>query len=94
MKDSLTGENLDVKYFFNNMSFDIIGEVGFGYQFNSQTTTINHFVKSFRKQCEGVFNTKARLLLKYLPFLWYFPFGPAKVIQDSSDAAKEILNMV
>ena len=94
MKDSATGKNLDVKHYFNNLSFDIIGEIGFGHKFNSQTTAIHPFVKAFRDQTEGVLNLKARLLLKHLPFLWYVPFGPAKVLKDSTNASNNLIDMV
>ena len=91
--DSATGKNL-VKHYFNNMSFDIIGEIGFGYEFNSQTTAVNPFVKSFRQLAEGFVGGKSRLLLTCLPFLKYMPFGPAKLLKDTNDAAGAVLDMV
>ena len=94
VKDCTNGDNIDVKPFLNNMSFDIIGEVAFGYEFNSQTTVINPFVKSFREQMEGVLNFKAQILLKIFPFLNYLPFGPGKIIRDCTIASENVLAMV
>ncbi|XP_057317679.1 cytochrome P450 3A16-like isoform X2 [Hydractinia symbiolongicarpus] len=58
VKDKPNGTNLAVKEYFNNLSFDIFGEIGFGYEFNSQTTEINALVKTFKDAAEGVLNLK------------------------------------
>ena len=94
VKDKPEGENIDVKQCFNNMSFDIIGEIGFGYHFHSQTTATNALVTAFKEQVEGALNVKAKILLNYIPFIKYLPFGPIETIRKSDAAAEKVLNEV
>ena len=94
VKDKPKGENIDVREYFNNMSFDTIGEIAFGYHFNSQTTATNTFVTAFKKHLEDALNVKAKLLLNYIPFLKYLPFGPSETIRKGDTIAEKILNEV
>ena len=94
VKDKPEGENIDVIEYFKNMSFDIVGEIGFGYHFNSQTTATNEFVTAFKEHIEGVLNIKAKLLLNYIPFIKYLPFGPSETIRKGDTVAENILNEV
>ena len=94
VKDKPEGENIDVKQSFNNMSFDIIGEVGFGYHFNSQTTATNALVTAFKKQFEEGLNIKAKMLLNYIPFIKYLPFGPCETMRKADAVAEKVLNEV
>ena len=94
VKDKPEGENIDVREYFNNMSFDIIGEIGFGYHFNSQTTATNPLVTAFKEHVEDALNVKAKLLLNYIPFIKYLPFGPSETIRKGDAVAEKILNEV
>ena len=91
VQDKPEGENIDVKQCFNNMSFDIIGEIVFGYHFHSQTTATNAFVTAFKEQLEG---SKALFLLKNIPFMNYLPFGPSETVRKADAVVETFLNEV
>ena len=76
------------------MSFDIIGEIAFGYHFNSQTTSTNTLVTDFKKHIEDALSIKAKLLLNYIPFIKYLPFGPREAIRKGDAVAEKLLNEV
>lgn len=94
MKGFESGQNLVIQRFFQDLTFDIIGEIAFGYHFNSQTTETSEFVTTFRKVIEGVFNTNSRILLNLFPFFKYMPFGPAKKMKDANEIGKTVLDEV
>ena len=94
VKDKPEGENIDVMEYFKNMSFDIIGELLFGYHCNSQTTATNEFVAAFKEHIEDVLNVKAKLLMNYIPFIKYLPFGPSETIRKGDAVAEHVLNEV
>ena len=83
VKDKPEGENIDVREYFNNMSFDIIGELLFGYHFNSQTTATNPLVTAFKEQIEGGLNINAKVWLNHIPLIKYLPFGPSETIRKA-----------
>lgn len=94
MEDSPSGKNLDVKEYFNSMSFDIIGELGFGCQFNSQITSTHPFVEAYRQISCGILSFRSRLILGLFPFMWHMPFGPARKWKDAMQVSEKILNKV
>lgn len=94
IKDKPNGTNFAVKDYFNNLSFDIFGEIGFGYEFNSQTTEINALVKTFKDAAEGVLNLKARFFLKYFPFIKYLPWGPGRLMQESEKIGRDLVEKI
>ena len=94
VKDKAEGENIDVKQFFNNLSFDIIGEIGFGYHFHSQTTATNAFVTAFKEHLEGAFDAKGKILINYFPFVKYLPFGPWQTIKKADSVIENVLHEV
>ena len=94
VKDKPEGVNIDVKQSFNNMVFDIIGEIVIGYHFNSQTTGTNALDTAFKEQIEECLNVKAKILLNYIPFIKYLPFGPSETIRKADAVAEKVLNEV
>lgn len=94
VEDSPSGKNLEVKEYFNSMSFDIIGELGFGCQFNSQITSTHPFVEAYRQISCGILSFRSRLILGLFPFMWYMPFGPARKWKDAMQVSEKILNKV
>ena len=76
------------------MTFDALGEICFGYSFNSQKTKLNPFGKAIADQCRGVLDFRARTILEFLPFMWYMPFGPAKVLKESNRICNQVMDEV
>ena len=86
--------NVVVRDYFTNMTFDALGEICFGYSFNSQKTKLNPFGKAIADQCPGVLDFRARTILEFLPFMWYMPFGPAKVLKESNRICNQVMDEV
>ena len=59
------------------MGLDIIGEISFGYNFNSQQSKLDEYGAAVLRNSRGILGTSQRTLLLTFPFLWYLPFGPA-----------------
>ena len=76
------------------MTFDALGEICFGYSFNSQKTNLNPFGKAIADQCRGVVSFRARTILEFLPFMWYMPFGPANVLRESTRICNQVMDEV
>ena len=76
------------------MSLDMVGEISFGYPFNAQTTELNPLITATVKGAEGGLSFKARAILRFLPFMWYMPFGPAKTLKDMTEKAEKMLDEV
>ena len=76
------------------MTFDALGEICFGYFFNSQKTKLNPFGKAIADQCRGVVDFRARTLLEFLPFMWYMPFGPANILKESTRICNQVMDEV
>ncbi|XP_047145245.1 uncharacterized protein LOC100205019 isoform X2 [Hydra vulgaris] len=73
--DKENGTNLNVWSDLSNLSFDIIGDVGFGYQFNTITShSGNAFTKALRSYINLRFNSSVvhNVLIAYFPFLMRF----------------------
>ncbi|XP_012557270.1 cytochrome P450 3A30 isoform X2 [Hydra vulgaris] len=70
--DKESGTNLTVLDDLSNLSFDIIGDVGFGYQFNTITShSRNEFTSAIRYLAEIQLNASVflKVLISYFPFL-------------------------
>ncbi|XP_065651555.1 cytochrome P450 4d1-like isoform X1 [Hydra vulgaris] len=70
--DSESGTNLNVLDDLSNLSFDIIGDVGFGYQFNTITShSGNEFISAIRYLTEMQINASvfSKILITCFPFL-------------------------
>ena len=76
------------------MALDIIGEISFGYSFNSQKTELNPFLAALVKNAEGSMPLTSRIILKFLPFMWYLPFGPAKILKETTKISARVLDEV
>ena len=76
------------------MALDIIGEISFGYSFNSQKTELNPFLAATVRNAEGAMPLTSRLILRFLPFMWYLPFGPAKVLKEMTKISAGVLDEV
>ena len=76
------------------MSLDIIGEISFGYSFNSQKTELNPFLAATLKTTEGAMPLTCRVILRLLPFMWYLPFGPAKILKETTKISSRVLDEV
>lgn len=59
--------NIEGRKYFNNLSFDIIAEVAFGYSANSQTTSASPIVVAFKDEMDVFLNLKRRAVKKYFP---------------------------
>ncbi|XP_065651582.1 cytochrome P450 4C1 isoform X2 [Hydra vulgaris] len=73
--DKESGTNLTVLNDLSNLSFDIIGDVGFGYQFNTITShSGNEFTSAFRYLAELQHNASvfSKVLISCFPFLAQF----------------------
>ena len=73
-KGSKEGQNIVVKGYFSKMSLDIIGEISFGYSFNSQNTELNRFLAVTIKSTSALSLTSCAIL-KFFPLMWCLPFG-------------------
>ena len=76
------------------MTLDVIGEIRFGYSFNSQKTELNPFLVATVKSTEGVLSRISRAILKFFPFMWYLPFGPAKTLKETTKISARVLDEV
>ena len=94
VKESKDGQNIVVKEYFSKMTLDIIGETSFGYSFNSQKTDLNPFLAAAVKSTEGVLSLTSRAILKFFPFMWYLPFGPAKKLKETTKISARVLDEV
>ena len=65
VKESKGGQNIAVKKYLSKMALDIIGEISFGYSFNSQETELNPLLAAAVRNSEGVVSLKSRLILGY-----------------------------
>jgi len=92
-KNEENGKNLTVVDFFGNMTMDAIGELSFGFHFNSQRTE-NVLGNLFRSYMGGLLDMKGRLILKMFPIAWYMPFGPAKFLKDTNKEIDKLLDEV
>ncbi|XP_065651577.1 cytochrome P450 4C1 isoform X2 [Hydra vulgaris] len=75
--DKENGTNIVVLDDLSNLSFDIIGDVGFGYQFNTITShSSNEFTKALQSYCQLRFQLNAvhKALVAYFPFLMHLSF--------------------
>jgi len=86
------GKNIDVQKYFQNLAFDIIGKIGFGYDFNTQKSKANKFVETLREHVTGMRDQKIRMLLNFFPFLTKLPFGPGKRLMEANKQAKSDIN--
>ena len=71
-----------------------LGEICFGYSFNSQKTNLNPFGKVITDQLHGVLDFRSRTILEFFPFMWYMPFGPAKVLKESTRICNQVMDEV
>ena len=94
VKERKDGQNIVVKEYFSKMALDIIGEISFGYTFNSQKTELNPFLAATVRNAEGAMPLTSRLILRFLPFMWYLPFGPAKVLKEMTKISAGVLDEV
>ena len=76
------------------MALDIIGEISFGYSFNSQETELNPLLAVAVRNSEGVLSVKSRAILRLLPFMWYMPFGPANTLKEFTKITAKVLDEV
>ena len=88
------GHNIEVKRYFGNFAFDIIGEIGFGYHFHAQSTGSNQFIEAFEDSTRGMLTTTTRIMLKFFPFMWYIPIGAIAKSRRSKAVAENVLNEV
>lgn len=75
------------------MTFDIIGEVAFGYHFNSQTTERTKLVKAMRSVLTGCLSKNAMMLVEIFPFLKSL-LGYDKIIENTNGICKEVFDEV
>ena len=94
VKGSKDGQNIVVKGYFSKMALDIIGEISFGYSFNSQKTELNPLLAVAVRNSEGVLSIKSRANLRLLPFMWYMPFGPANTLKEFTNITAKVLDEV
>ena len=94
IKESKGGQNIAVKKYLSKMALDIIGEISFGYSFNSQETELNPLLAAAVRNSEGVVSLKSRLILRLLPFMWYMPFGPAHTLKELTNITDKVLDKV
>ena len=94
VKESKGGQNIAVKEYLSKMALDIIGELSFGYSFNSQETELNPLLAAAVRNSEGVVSLKSRLILRLLPFMWYMPFGPAHTLKELTNITDKVLDKV
>ena len=68
--------NIAVTKFFNNYSFDVIGELGFGMQFNSQADGVkSEFHEAFSRTIMILDSSKIKMAIHFFPFLINMNFG-------------------
>ena len=91
---SKNGQNIVAKEYLSKMALDIIGEISFGYAFNSQETELNPLLAVAVRNSEGVVSLKSRLILRLLPFMWYMPFGPANTLKELTNITDKVLDEV
>ena len=73
-----------MKEYFSKVTLDIIGEISSGYSCHSQKPELNLFSAATVKSTEGFLTPTSRAILKFFPFMWYLPFGPAKKLKETS----------
>ena len=94
IKGSKGGQNIVTKDYFSKMSLDIMGEICFGYSFDSQKTELNPFLVALVRAGEGGLSFMSQTILKLLPFMWYMPFGPGNALNNVSKISAKILDEV
>ena len=76
------------------MSLDIMGEICFGYLFDSQKTELNPFLAAIVRVGEGGLSMISQAILKLLPFMWYMPFGPGNALNNAHKISAKLLDEV
>ena len=76
------------------MSLDIMSEICFGYSFDSQKTELNPFLVAVVRVGEGGLSLMSQTILKFLPFMWYMPFGPANKLSNVTKISTKVLDEV
>jgi len=94
VKDEKNGAVLTAKDYICNMTLDAIGEISFGYNFNSQENKNNPAAEVLKALCNGVLDTKSRFILSIFPFMWYMPFGPVQSLKKYSRMFNDVINKV
>nr|XP_047144749.1 uncharacterized protein LOC124818234 [Hydra vulgaris] len=94
--DKENGTKIIVLDDLSNLSLDIIGDVGYGYQFNTLTShSGNEFTKAFQSYCQLQYNIKPiyKALSAFFPFLMGLSimFGKRK---KTEEILRNNLNMV
>lgn len=83
------GANLPVRDYTSVFSFNIIAEVAFGYQFDSENSAT--YLNAIKDQTESLSNMRLRILIKIFPFLKYVP-GIKEMI--TGEKGRKVLNDV
>ena len=94
VKGSKEGQNIVVKEYFSKMSLDIMSEICFGYSFDSQKTELNPFLVALVRAGEEGLSLMSQTILKFLPFMWYMPFGPANKLSNVTKISAKVLDEV
>ena len=94
VKGSKEGQNIVVKEYFSKMSLEIMSEICFGYSFDSQKTELNPFLVALVRAGEGGLSLMSQTILKFLPFMWYMPFGPANKLSNVTKISAKMLDEV
>ena len=71
-----------------------MGEICFGYSFDSQKTELNPFLVALVRVGEGGLSLMSQAILKLLPFMWYMPFGPGNALNNVNKISAKVLDEV
>lgn len=87
-------KNVLVKDYLMKLGLDIIGEISFGHNFDSQRLKLNEYGAAILRNSHGVLSVSQRALLLSFPFLWYIPFGPAQEARKVNQKCNLFLDKV
>ena len=91
MKNKPEGLNIDIIEYTSHFSFNILGEIAFGFQFDSSVNHSSSFIESVKAQCKSLQNVPLQLLIGVLPFMKQCPGIREKVTgQNGRQALNEV----
>ena len=88
------GINVLVKDYSTKLGLDIISEISFGHNFDSQRSKLDEYGAAILRNSHGVLSVLQRALLLSFPFLWYLPFGPAQEAKKVNQKCNLFLDKV
>ena len=92
--ENVNTKDITVKKNSDLLAFDIIGKIGFGYDFDSQLKNQSKFVELLLQHFTGARQQLFRVVMTLCPSVMKIPFGPGKHLRTSNEQAKKDMNEV